>query len=167
MILRGYILGKRHYVEDDAASRGAGRELRRRQRVYKEELFKPRTLLVRVGDDVLQMTVDEFINSEGVQAFSEQLSEKFSLSSEKALEWARCSSRPAMRIPIEFLFTGGGNTLSMVRALAAHPPYDWDYNVCEPDFDGWLALSGNASGRRLVVAAGGAMLELPEVAVPE
>ncbi len=113
------------------------------------------------------MTVDEFVNSEGVQAFSEQLSEKFACSLEKAVEWAQRSSRPAMRIPIEFLFTGGGNTLPMVRALATYTPYDWDYNMSEPDFDSWPALSENASSRQLVVAVGGAMLELPKVTVPE
>jgi molecular chaperone DnaK (HSP70) len=166
MLLRGYILEKLHYVDDDAASRGTGRELRRRQRVHKEELFKTGTLFVRVGDDVLQMNVDEFVNSEGVQAFSEQLHERFTLSLKKAVECAQRFSRPARRTPVEILFTGGGNMLPMVRALAAQPPYDWNYKVSEPDFDSWPTLGEDASSRQLVVAVGGAMLELPKVTAP-
>jgi hypothetical protein len=166
MLLRGYILEKLHYVDDDAASRGTGRELRRRQRVHKEELFKTGTLFVRVGDDVLQMNVDEFVNSEGVQAFSEQLHEGFTLSLKEAVECAQRFSRPARRTPVEILFTGGGNMLPMVRALAAQPPYDWNYKVSEPDFDSWPTLGEDASSRQLVVAVGGAMLELPKVTAP-
>lgn len=166
MLLRGYILEKLHYVDDDAASRGTGRELRRRQRVHKEELFKSGTLLVRVGDDVLQMSVDEFVTSEGVLAFSQQLRERFMLSLQEAVQYARNCSRPGWRTPIEILFTGGGNMLPMVRALAEQPPYDWDYKISEPDFDNWPALGENAFSRQLVVAVGGAMLELPKVTAP-
>ncbi|MGO9475537.1 MAG: hypothetical protein ACLPWS_19350 [Rhodomicrobium sp.] len=166
MLLRGYILEKLHYVEDDAAARGAGRELRRRQRVYKEELFKQGTLSVRVGDDALQLSAKEFANSEGVQAFNEQLRETFILSLKEAVECARGFSRPARRAPVEILFTGGGHALPMVRGLAQRLPYDWTFKVSEPDFENWPANRENAPNRQLVVAVGGAMLELPKVTAP-
>jgi hypothetical protein len=54
----------------------------------------------------------------------------------------------------------------MVRALAAQPLYDWNYKVSEPDFDSWPTLGEDASSRQLVVAVGGAMLELPKVTAP-
>ncbi len=166
MLLRGYILDKLHYVEDDAAARGAVRDLRRRQRVYKEELFTNGTLSVRVGDDALRVTAAEFAKSEGVQAFSEQLRETFLLALKKAVEIARSFSRSAKRAPVEILFTGGGHALPMVRGLAQRLPYDWNFRVSDPDFENWPAGDGGAPNRQLVVAVGGAMLELPKVTAP-
>jgi molecular chaperone DnaK (HSP70) len=166
MLLRGYILEKLHYLEDDAAARGAGRELRRHQRVHKEELFKNGTLFVRVGDDSSRITAEEFISSEGVRAFNEQLRETFTLSLKEAVECARGFSRSARRAPVEILFTGGGHALPMVRDLTQRLPYDWSFKISEPNFENWPTNTENAPNRQLVVAVGGAMLDLPKVTAP-
>jgi len=166
MLLRGYILGELHYLEDDPAARGATRELRRRQRVHKEELFTRGTLAIRVGDDAMTIKLADFANSDAVQTFASQLRDTFSLSLQVAMDVARSFSRSARRMPVEILLTGGGHALPMVRDLARKLPYDWPFRVSDPDFESWPISSTDGPTRQLVVAVGGAMLNLPKVTAP-
>ena len=161
MLLRRYILDQLGYVEDDFAALGASRDLRRRQRLYKEELFTKNRILVRVGDDALEVAVDDFLASSAVRRFADRLRETFLQSLEKAILAARYFSLPTNRIPVEIVFTGGGHALPMVRALSEHG-LGWDARPTEPDLKHWPSTPN----RQLVVAVGGAILDLPNEAPP-
>jgi len=167
MLLRRFVQNKLYYVEGDTAALGVERELRRRQRQYKEELFQKGKVTIRVGDDTLDVELEAFIHSDGVKAFSSDLKEKFLRSIGAAVECARLSSSPRGRVCVEILFSGGGYDLPMVRALASDIPIYWPFKIANPDFDYWTSSSANIPVRQLVVAVGGAMLELPKVTAPQ
>lgn len=167
MLLAAFVLQKLGYVPGDPAARGAENDLRRLQREYKERLFADREVSVRVVDDAYTVSRDEFLDSAGVKAFSEQLREKFSATLAVAGNCARAVSRPLRRVPIELLFTGGGHDLPMVADLKRDADAIWTTSIASPDF----AERSNdpdfqAVRRQVAVAVGGAIRDLPAVTAP-
>lgn len=167
MLLRRYVQNKLFYVEGDAAALGVERELKRRQRAYKEELFRKGSVLIRVGDDALEIEVEEFLSSDGVKAFAVDLRKKFLKSIEAAVNCAKSNSTETSRVTVEILLSGGGYDLPMVRGLANDIPIYWPFKVINPDFHYWAAGDFGIPARQLVVAVGGAMQQLPKVTAPQ
>jgi hypothetical protein len=169
MLLTRYVLDKLDYVPGDDAVRGVEYDLRRLQREYKEVLFRQGRLGVRVGDDAIDLTVEEFLTFKGVKVLSQQLREKFMRTLEVAVRCAREYPQPftRRRTKVEILFTGGGHSLPMVRDLANNLPDDWSYRVVDPDFaERRQDDAFNQVRHQLAVAVGGAMRDLPKLAPP-
>jgi hypothetical protein len=166
MLLSAFVLKKLGYDDPtDPAARGAVSDLRRRQREYKELLFRNGEVTIEVDDMPIVVEKPEFVDSARVTEFAAQLREKFSTTLDVACECARSFPRP--RVPIELLFTGGGHGLPMVTDLKRDADAVWTTSVASPDF----AERSNdpdfqAVRRQVAVAVGGAIRDLPAVTAP-
>lgn len=168
MLLTGVLLDKLDLVPGDPAARGAQNEMRRRQREYKELLFGTGRLQARVGDDVIDITAEEFLASSGVEKLGQQLRDTFLLTLAVAVECAREHPQPTSRrrTEVEILFTGGGHSLPIVRDLAEGLPDKWSYRIVDPDFRESQDDTFRQVSRQLAVAVGGAMRDLPKMTAP-
>jgi molecular chaperone DnaK (HSP70) len=161
MLLRSYILQKAGILADDPAARGVVAALRSRQRALKEALFEQGRVVAEVGEDLLDVRVEEFLAYPPVKRFAERLRATFDQALDSALR-AAANFLPGGRMEIEIMLTGGGHVLPMVRALADEPGRDWTFRRAEPSIPG---ISGNSDFRgfveQLAVAIGGAIRDLP------
>src|SRR5262249_48806384 len=130
-------------------------------------LFEEGAQTIPVGDRRPEISVQKFLDEPDVKAFANELRRHFEKTLSLAVRCAREYSPRRTRIPVDFLFTGGGYKLPMVRDLYAKPSIDWEYRLAEPD----LAtrpedLDLHAIYRQLVVAIGGAIEQLPQEVTP-
>jgi molecular chaperone DnaK (HSP70) len=163
MQLRRVLLNKAGFLEDDPAGSAAARALLADQRQLKENLFTQKELTVEVGDEIVNITLAEFLADSKVDQFSERLRETFH---ETLTVAAKCASNypganSAFLPRIEIYLTGGGNALPMVRALSENPSLPWAYETRAPDVLSDEAPDFVAVSRQLIVAIGGAMRDLP------
>src|SRR6266481_1224283 len=75
MHLRRYILDNAGLLPDDPAARGASNRLRANARRNKEILFSEGRLTVQVGDDLLDVTAQEFLADKHVVDFATRVRE--------------------------------------------------------------------------------------------
>ena len=168
MLLRAFILEKAGLSGDHPAGAGAARRLLVRGRSNKERLFSDGVLTVELGDRVVEITVQEFMDRPDVAKFADRLRERSRRTVEVAVACARDFQRMSRRrTPVSFLFTGGGHDLPMVKALASDPGISWHYEEAKPN------VAANAEEldfysvyRQLAVAIGGAIQDLPKETAP-
>ncbi len=164
MQLRRQILNKAGLLPDDPAARGASNRLRANARRNKEILFSEGILTVEVGDDLLEVTVREFLADKYVIGFARKLRDKFHETLSIAVSCARSYSPRGLRAPVEILLTGGGHVLPMVRELFERPSVPWSYREAAPDLaERPEDIAFNSVRRQLAVAIGGAIRDLPVV----
>jgi len=163
MQLRRYILAKAGLLQDDPAARGVSNRLRARARYNKEMVFTEGELTVEVGDDLLEVTLDDFLADKHVAAFSQRLKDRFHKTLSIAVECARDYPQPSgRRTRVEIMLTGGGHDLPMVRALYDRPSISWMYAAPAPDLaERPEDIDFHAVRRQLAVAVGGAVRDLP------
>lgn len=165
MQLTRYILQKAGLDADHPRGKTAARQLRARQRAHKEALFTAGKLHVRFGDDVEDVTLDDFLEDPNVQAFAQRLRAKFHETLTAAVGCAQQHSQPdGSRIPVEILLVGGGHALPMVRELASRPSVQWIYAEAAPEIpDGPVSEEFRIVRPQLAVAIGGAVRDLPRI----
>jgi len=167
MQLRRHILEKAGLLLDDPAARGDANRLRVRARNNKETLFSEGLLTVQVGDDIIDVTMREFLADQYVKGFARRLRDKFHATLNVAVSCAQMYSPPSDQTPVEILLTGGGHALPMVRALFETPSIPWLYCEAAPDLaERPEDISFFPVARQLVVAIGGAVRELPVMTAP-
>jgi molecular chaperone DnaK (HSP70) len=162
LLLTSHILKQAHIDARNSAATAAARRLRARQRPSKESLFSEGELHVQLGDDVVSTTLADFLADPGVKAFAARLRSSFQDALAAALACARQNS--AGFIPIEFLLTGGGHALPMVRDLVDHPGVEWPYAAAAPEIpQGEVSEDFRLVRPQLAVAIGGAVQDLPRM----
>jgi len=162
MQLRRFILDKVGLLEDDSAARGTSNRLRARARSNKEALFVEGNLTVEAGDDLVEVTLKEFLADRFVAGFSKRLREQFHKTLMIAVDCARRHPLDGRQTPVEILITGGGHAMPMVRALVEAPSVRWRYAEGAPDLvERPRDIEFNSVRRQLVVAIGGAVRDLP------
>jgi molecular chaperone DnaK (HSP70) len=167
MQLRRYILGKAGLLPDDPAARGASNRLRANARRNKEILFVEGKLTVQVGDDLLEITAEEFLADKYVISFSTQLRDEFHETLKIAVSCAQSYSPRGFQAPVEILLTGGGHVLPMARALFEAPSVSWSYREAAPDLaERPEDIAFHSVRRQLAVAIGGAVRDLPILVPP-
>jgi molecular chaperone DnaK (HSP70) len=168
MQLRRHILSVAGFLPDDPAALGTSNRLRARGRMNKDILFTEGHLIVEVGDDLLEIALEEFLADQHVVAFANRLQSRFHETLSIAVSCARNYRQPnGRRTPVEILLTGGGHALPMVRSLCENPSVSWTYTT--PALD--LAerpedTDFHAVRRQLAVAIGGAVRDLPTQTAP-
>jgi hypothetical protein len=168
MHLRRYILAQAGLLPDDPAGRGVSNRLHVRARANKEMLFTDGQLIVEVGDDTLEVTLDEFLADEHIAAFSQRLRDRFHQTLLLAVSCAQQHRQPnGNRTRVEIMLTGGGYNLPMIRSLYEHPSVPWTYAASAPDLaERPEDLDFHSVRRQLAVAVGGAVRDLPHQAAP-
>jgi molecular chaperone DnaK (HSP70) len=169
MHLRRYILAQAGFLSDDPAARGVSNRLRARARLNKEILFVEGELTVEIGDDLLEIKLDGFLEDEHVAAFSARLRDRFHKTLSIAVTCARnYPQQPTgRRTPVEIMLTGGGHALPMVRALYENPSLPWTYTTPAPDLaEHPEDVDFHSVRRQLAVAVGGAVRDLPIQTAP-
>jgi hypothetical protein len=168
MQLRRYNLSAAGYLADDPAALGVSNRLRSRARSNKEILFGEERLTVEVGDDFLEVTLGQFLADRHVVGFAERFRSRFKEVLSIAISFAQHYRQPnGRRTPVEILLTGGGHALPMVRALYEQPGISWTYTNAALDLaERPEDIDFHAVRRRLVVAIGGAVRDLPTQTAP-
>ncbi|MBO0755557.1 MAG: hypothetical protein J2P54_06825 [Bradyrhizobiaceae bacterium] len=168
MHLRRYILAQAGLLPDDPAARGVSNRLHVRARANKEMLFTEGQLTVEIGDDTLDVTLDEFLADEHVAAFSGRLRDRFHHTLSLAVSCAQQHRQPyGNRTRVEIMLTGGGYNLPMIRSLYENPSVPWSYAAPAPDLaERPEDLDFHSVRRQLAVAIGGAVRDLPRQAAP-
>lgn len=168
MHLRRYLLATAGLLPDDPAARGASNRLRARARSNKEMLFTEGELTVEIGEELLEVTLDDFLADEHVEAFSRRLRARFHETLSIAVACAKAHPQPnSRRTSVEIMLTGGGHALPMVRALYESPSISWTYTAPAPDLaERPEDVDFHAVRRQLAVAVGGAMRDLPIQTAP-
>jgi molecular chaperone DnaK (HSP70) len=162
MQLRRCILGKAGLLPDDPAARGASNRLRANARRNKETLFSEDRLTVELGEDLVEMTVQEFLADKYVTGFAKRLHDKFQETLKIAVKCARTHSPRGFQAPVEILLTGGGRNLPMVRELFDIRSGSWLYREAAPDLATRPEDIAFQNVRpQLAVAIGGAVRDLP------
>ncbi len=162
MRLRQCILDKAGLLPDDPAARGPSNRLRANARRNKEILFSEGRLTVQVGDDLLEITTQEFLADKYVIGFATQLRDEFHETLKIAVSCAKSYSPPGFQVPIEILLTGGGHALPMVRDLAEDKSIPWPHCEAAPDLaERPDEIAFHAVRRQMAVAIGGAVRDLP------
>ena len=167
MRLRQHTLDRAGLLPDDPAARGASNRLRANARRNKEILFLEGRLTVQVGDDLLEITAQEFLADKYVIGFATQLRDEFHETLKIAVSCARNYSPRGFQAPVEILLTGGGHVLPMVRALFEAPSVSWLYREAAPDLaERPEDIAFHSVRRQLAVAIGGAVRDLPVLVAP-
>ena len=113
-LLHKFILEKEHKSVEDQHINAA---LSLRIRQYKEELFKNKELRYALADDTSgYITLGDFLNLEGVQAFADNLKDKF----DESLQEIHGDTDTLRRLSddgIHVILTGGGAVLPMAEEL--------------------------------------------------
>ncbi len=133
MHLRRHILDNAGLLPDVREARGASNRLHAKARRNKEILFSEGRLTVQVGDDLLDVTAQEFLADKHVVGFATRLRDKFHGTLKIAVSCARNYSLRGFHAPVEILLTGGGHVLPMKRALFEAPSVSWVYREAAPD----------------------------------
>jgi hypothetical protein len=168
MHLRRYILAQAGLLPDDPAARGVSNRLHVRGRANKEMLFTEGELTVEIGDDTLEVTLDEFLADEHVAAFSLRVRDRFHHTLLLAVSCAQQHRQPSgNRTRVEIMLTGGGYNLPMIRSLHENPSVPWTYAAPAPDLaERPEDLDFHSVRRQLAVAIGGAVRDLPRQGAP-
>ncbi|MEQ8559826.1 MAG: hypothetical protein RIB03_16065 [Henriciella sp.] len=162
MQLRRLLVNKAGLLPDDPAARGAVAMIRARQRSLKETLFAEGRVVAEAGDQFVEMTLEEFLADEHVQAFAGRLRDTFKQSVDLAVDFARYLSQGShTQVRVDILPTGGGHDLPMVREMIRKIGHDWRFSTIAPELLASNNDDFNAVSRQLAVSVGGAVLELP------
>ena len=141
--------------------------MRANARRNKEILFLEGRLTVQVGDDLLDVTAQEFLADKHVIGFATRLRDKFHETLKVAVSCAGSYSPRGFQAPVEILLTGGGHVLPMVRALVETPSISWLYREAAPDLaERPEDIAFHSVRRQLAVAIGGAVRDLPVLVAP-
>lgn len=164
MQLRRCIMEKARLLSDDPAGRGVFTRVRARARANKETLFTQGVLTVPTGEFQVRISVEEFLADKDVAAFAGRLRDEFHKTLEVAVACAQSyRSLRGGEISVEILLTGGGHALPMVRDLWENPSVPRRYCAPAPDLAERMEdLNYRPVLRQLVVAIGGAVLNLPK-----
>ncbi len=166
MQLRRFILSAAGFLSDDPAARGTVNRLRVRARRNKQILFTDGQLTVEVGDDILEVTLEDFLNDGHIKAFAKRLRDRFHDTLCLAVECARNYPQPnGDQTRVEIMLTGGGHALPMVRNLYSNPSVQWMYTEPAPDLVGNNHITFSIV-RQLAVAISGAIRDLPVQTAP-
>jgi hypothetical protein len=165
MQLRRELLVRAGYIPDDPAARGVATRLLADARYNKETLFNDGSLTAEVGEELVMITLDDFLNNEHVKGFSRRLRERFQKALLVAKACADVHRTPkGLTPPIEIMLTGGGHALPMVQDLLQNPGIPGIYTEASPEFlENEEKFDFDSSRRQLAVAIGGAMRDLPVV----
>ncbi len=163
MQLLRLILDRAGYVSSHPAAQGVSRRLLAQARSNKEKLFVNGTLSEEVGEELVEISLAEFLEDTKVQEFTQRLRERFhkTLLTGKACAEENRSAKGLMP-PIEIMLTGGGYALPMVQDLLKEPGLPGLYAKTAPELledDEPFPFDGVR--RQLAVAIGGAMRDLP------
>jgi hypothetical protein len=163
MQLLRLILDRAGYVSSHPAAQGVSRRLLAQARSNKEALFVKGVLNEEVGEELVEISLQEFLDDPKVQEFVQRLRERFFKSLVIAKTCAEKNrSAKGLMPPIEIMVTGGGHSLPMVQDLVKNPGLPGLYTPAAPEFledDEPFAFDGVR--RQLAVAVGGAMRDLP------
>ncbi|MGH6815629.1 MAG: hypothetical protein ACREC6_07990 [Hyphomicrobiaceae bacterium] len=166
--LRRYILSAVGPLADDPVARLDVDRLRRRARRNKEDLFSYKELVVQIGGDQPEISLERFLSDRPIQAFARRLRKRFLDTLQLAVSCAESFRQPnGSEPPVEIMLTGGGHALPMVRALYEKPGIPWKYVessvdlVERPEDLDYLDVRP-----QLAVAIGGAMRDLPIQTAP-
>lgn len=165
MQLSRELLNRAGYMPDHPAGRGVARRLLAQARVNKETLVNDATLTVEVGEELVTITLEEFLENEHVRGFTQRLRERFrhALLAAKNCAYAN-RTKAGLVPPVEIMLTGGGYALPMVQDLLKDPGLPGIYAETAPDLlEDNEKFEFDDSRRQLAVAIGGAMRELPAV----
>lgn len=167
MQLRRILMYKAGLLPDDPAARGAMSMIRAQQRELKESLFAEGRIMPEMGDQFVELTLDEFLADQHVRGFSRRLAETFYQAVAPAVDWARniAASGGGQQV-VEILPTGGGSTLPMVAEMIRDMPYEWTFEVMSPELFQSRNTDFNTVAPQLAVSIGGAVLELPRQVTP-
>lgn len=168
MQLRRHVLTVAGLLPDDPAARGTANRLRARGRMNKEILFSEGRLTLEVGDDLVELTLAEFLQDQHVKSFSDRLRARFHETLTLAVSCAReYPQRNRSRTNVEIMLTGGGHLLPMVQQLYTNPSIEWSYAAPAPDLaERPEDLDFHLVRRQLAVAIGGAVRDLPIETAP-
>ncbi len=163
MQLLRLILDRAGYVSSHPAAQGVSRRLLAQARINKERLFINGALSEEVGEEIIEISLNEFLEDQKVLEFTQRLRERF----HKTLLTARtCAdknrSAKGLTPPVEIMLTGGGHALPMVQDLLKNPGLPGLYTATAPELledDEPFPFDGVR--RQLAVAIGGAMRDLP------
>jgi molecular chaperone DnaK (HSP70) len=162
MRLRQHILDKAGLLPDDPAARGPSNRLRANARRNKEILFSEGKLTIQIGDDLLEVTAQEFLADKYVIGFAAQLRAEFHETLKIAISCAKSYSPRGFQAPVEILLTGGGRNLPMVRELFDTPSVSWLYREAAPNLaERPEDIAFQNVRPQLAVAIGGAVRDLP------
>jgi molecular chaperone DnaK (HSP70) len=162
MRLRQHILDKAGLLPDDPAARGPSNRLRANARRNKEILFSEGKLTIQIGDDLLEVTAQEFLADKYVIGFAAQLRAEFHETLKIAISCAKSHSPRGFQAPVEILLTGGGRNLPMVRELFDTPSVSWLYREAAPNLaERPEDIAFQNVRPQLAVAIGGAVRDLP------
>lgn len=162
MQLRRLLVNKAGLLPDDPAARGAVAMIRARQRGLKETLFADGRVVAEAGDQFVELSLDEFLADQHVQAFAARLRDAFNHAVDRAVSFARYLSQGARaQVRVVILPTGGGYNLPMVTDMIRNIPYEWRFTTISPELLEFGDDDFKAARRQLAVSIGGAVLELP------
>ncbi|MEM5518555.1 hypothetical protein WNY37_16475 [Henriciella sp. AS95] len=167
MQLRRILMYKAGLLPDDPAARGAISMIRSQQRELKETLFAQGKVVTEAGDQLIELSLEEFLSDQHVRGFSRRLAEKFYEALTPAMDWARniAASGGGQQV-VEILPTGGGSTLPMVADMIRGIPYEWTFEVMSPELFQSRNTDFTTVAPQLAVSIGGAVLELPRQVTP-
>lgn len=163
MQLRRILMNKAGLLPDDPAARGAVSMIRAQQRELKETLFVQGKMVTEAGDQLVELSLEEFLADPHIQGFAERLAERFYEAVTPAVDWARslAASGGGQQV-VEILPTGGGHSLPMVAEMIRRIPHEWTFDVMRPELFQSRNTDFNTVAPQLAVSIGGAVLELPK-----
>jgi molecular chaperone DnaK (HSP70) len=163
MQLLRLILDRAGYVSSHPAAQGVSRRLLAQARSNKESLFVNGVLREEVGEELVEISLQEFLEDRKVQEFVQRLRERFYKTLVIAKTCAEKNrSRNGLTPPIEIMLTGGGHALPMVQELVKDPCLPGLYTPAAPEFlEDDVPFPFDGVRRQLAVAVGGAMRDLP------
>jgi hypothetical protein len=116
-----------------------------------------------VGEELVEISLQEFLDDPKVQEFVRRLRERFFKSLVIAKTCAEKNrSAKGLMPPIEIMVTGGGHSLPMVQDLVKNPGLPGLYTATAPELlEDDEPFPFDSVRRQLAVAIGGAMRDLP------
>jgi molecular chaperone DnaK (HSP70) len=165
MQLSRMLLDRAGYRPGYPAAGGVETRLRANARQNKESLFNDGSLTLDIGEEMVRISLEEFLADEHVKGFAQRLRDQFHKTLSMAMACAEANrTRHGLTPPVEIMLTGGGHSLPMVRELLRNPSIPGIYIPTNPEFtenEGEFEFEDTRP--QLAVAIGGAMLELPSV----
>jgi hypothetical protein len=166
MQLGRMLLDRAGYRQGYTAAGGAENRLRANARGTKERLFTIGSLTVDIGEEIVGISLEEFLADNHVKGFAQRLREQFHKTLSIAMACAEANrTRHGLTPPVEIMLTGGGHSLPMVMELLRNPSVPGIYIRTNPEFieDQGEFDAEDHRKPQLAVAIGGAMLELPAI----
>lgn len=164
MQLLRLILDRAGYVSSHPAAQGVARRLLALARNNKEVLFADGVLTEQVGEEVVQISLQEFLEDPKVREFAQRLRERFRKTMLCAKACAEENRSPkGLTPPIEIMLTGGGYGLPMVQDLLKAPGLPGTAPAAPEFLEDDQPFPFDGVRRQLAVAIGGAMRDLPSM----